>query len=160
MTDRARFVSYVSGGAIKYGFVKEEGIVDLSARCGADFPTLRDAVVADALQRLANEAVHYSADYALDSVKFLSPVPAPEKIICISVNYPDRNEEYKDDQAAPKFPSLFLRTPRSFVGRETPLVRPRASPQLDYEAELVLVIGKAGRHIPEQSALDHVAAMP
>lgn len=159
MTDRARFVSYVSDGVVKYGFVKDNGIVDLSARFGADFATLRDAIAANALQRLANEAVRYSADYAPDSVKFLPPVPAPEKIICIGVNYPDRNEEYKDDQAAPKFPSLFLRTPRSFVGHETPLVRPRASPQLDYEAELVLVIGKPGRHIPEQSALDHVAAI-
>ena len=52
-----------------------------------------------------------------------------------------------------------MRTPRSFVGHDTPLVRPRASPQLDYEGELVLVIGKAGRHIPESAALDHIAAV-
>src|SRR5438477_476212 len=54
---------------------------------------------------------------------------------------------------------MFLRTPRSFVGHLTPLVRPRASSQLDYEGEVVLVIGKAGRHIPESAALDHVAAI-
>ena len=54
---------------------------------------------------------------------------------------------------------MFLRTPRSFVGHNTPLVRPRASPQLDYEGELVLVIGKSGRHIPESAALDHIAAI-
>ncbi len=54
---------------------------------------------------------------------------------------------------------MFMRTPRSFVGHDTPLVRPRASAQLDYEGELVLVIGKAGRHIPEASALDHIAAV-
>ena len=83
----------------------------------------------------------------------------PEKTICIGVNYPDRNAEYKDGQDAPKYPSMFMRTPRSFVGHETPLVRPRASSQLDYEGELVLVIGKAGRHIPETSALDHIAAL-
>jgi 2-keto-4-pentenoate hydratase/2-oxohepta-3-ene-1,7-dioic acid hydratase in catechol pathway len=53
---------------------------------------------------------------------------------------------------------MFMRTPRSFVGHEAPLVRPRASQQLDYEGEVTLVIGKAGRHIPESSALDHVAA--
>ena len=89
----------------------------------------------------------------------LPPIPAPEKIICIGVNYPDRNAEYKDGQDAPKYPSMFMRSPRSFVGHETPLVRPRASAQLDYEGEVVLVIGKAGRHIPESSALDHIAAL-
>jgi 2-keto-4-pentenoate hydratase/2-oxohepta-3-ene-1,7-dioic acid hydratase in catechol pathway len=54
---------------------------------------------------------------------------------------------------------MFMRTPRSFVGHNTPLVRPRASPQLDYEGEVVLVIGKAGRHIPQSAALDHIAAV-
>ena len=87
------------------------------------------------------------------------PPPAPEKIICIGVNYPDRNAEYKDGQDAPKFPSMFMRTPRSFVGHNAPLIRPRASAQLDYEGELVLVIGKAGRHIREADALDHIAAV-
>src|SRR5258708_2817168 len=54
---------------------------------------------------------------------------------------------------------MFMRTPRSFVGHQTPLVRPRASAQLDYEGELVLIIGKAGRHIAESAALDHIAAV-
>src|SRR5207253_774258 len=59
----------------------------------------------------------------------------------------------------PKYPSMFMRTPRSFVGHNAPLVRPRASAQLDYEGELVLVIGKPGRHIRESDALDHIAAV-
>ena len=75
------------------------------------------------------------------------------------MNYPDRNAEYKDGQDAPKYPSMFMRTPRSFVGHNAPLVRPRASSQLDYEGELVIVIGKAGRHIAENAALDHIAAI-
>ncbi|WP_204319968.1 fumarylacetoacetate hydrolase family protein, partial [Klebsiella pneumoniae] len=73
------------------------------------------------------------------------------------VNYPDRNAEYKDGQEAPKYPSMFMRSPRSFVGHDTPLVRPRASAQLDYEGEIALVIGKPGRHIKESAALDHIA---
>ena len=101
----------------------------------------------------------YQPDHALDAITWLPPIPAPEKIICIGVNYPDRNAEYKDGQDAPKYPSMFMRTPRSFVGHLTPLVRPRASAQLDYEGELVLVIGKAGRHIAESAALDHIAAV-
>jgi 2-keto-4-pentenoate hydratase/2-oxohepta-3-ene-1,7-dioic acid hydratase in catechol pathway len=86
-------------------------------------------------------------------------VPAPEKIVCVGVNYPDRNEEYKDGQAAPANPSLFVRFPRSFVGHRQNIVRPPESPQLDYEGEVVIVIGKAGRRIAEKDAVGHIAAL-
>jgi 2-keto-4-pentenoate hydratase/2-oxohepta-3-ene-1,7-dioic acid hydratase in catechol pathway len=155
----ARLATFSVDGSTRYGAVLDGGIVDLSARHADEFPTLREVITAGALQRLAEQAAGRAPDYPLDAVTWLPPIPAPEKIICIGVNYPDRNEEYKDGQAAPKFPSMFMRTPRSFVGHETPLVRPRASPQLDYEGEVVLVIGKAGRHIAEGAALEHIAAV-
>jgi 2-keto-4-pentenoate hydratase/2-oxohepta-3-ene-1,7-dioic acid hydratase in catechol pathway len=155
----SRLATFSIDGSTRYGAVIEGGIVDLSARFAKDYPTLREVIAAGALSRLGDEAAKHSPDFAQDAVTWLPPIPAPEKIICIGVNYPDRNEEYKDGQAAPKFPSMFMRTPRSFVGHQTPLVRPHASSQLDYEGELVLVIGKPGRHIPESSALDHIAAV-
>src|SRR3974390_534427 len=154
-----RLATFSVDGSIKYGAVTEGGIFDLAARFGKDYPTLREVIAAGALTRLATDAGRYQPDYALDAITWLPPIPAPEKIICIGVNYPDRNAEYKDGQDAPKYPSMFMRTPRSFVGHDTPLVRPRASPQLDYEGEVVLVIGKPGRHIQESAALDHVAAL-
>jgi 2-keto-4-pentenoate hydratase/2-oxohepta-3-ene-1,7-dioic acid hydratase in catechol pathway len=83
----------------------------------------------------------------------------PGKIICVGVNYPDRNAEYKDGQDAPKYPSLFVRFPQSFVGQGEALVRPKASQQLDYEGEIALVIGTPGRHIAEKDALSHIAAL-
>ena len=154
-----RLATYSIGGSTKYGAVTDGGIVDLSARFGKEYPTLREAIAAGALTKLAEDAAKRSPDHALDAITWLPPIPAPEKIICIGVNYPDRNAEYKDGQDAPKYPSMFMRTPRSFVGHNAPLVRPRASAQLDYEGELVLVIGKAGRHITESAALDHIAAI-
>src|ERR1700716_887522 len=154
-----RIATYSVDGSTRYGVVAEGGLVDLSARFGKDYPTLREAIAAGALTRLAGGAARHSPDHALDAITWLPPIPSPEKIICIGVNYPDRNAEYKDGQDAPKYPSMFLRTPRSFVGHQTPLVRPRASAQLDYEGELVLIIGKAGRHIAESAALDHIAAV-
>jgi 2-keto-4-pentenoate hydratase/2-oxohepta-3-ene-1,7-dioic acid hydratase in catechol pathway len=154
----SRIVTFAVNGSAKYGAVTDRGVVDLSARWARDFPTLREVIAAGALTKLAEEAARLPADHALDAITWLPPIPAPEKIICIGVNYPDRNAEYKDGSDAPKYPSMFLRTPRSFVGHETPLVRPKASAQLDYEGELVLVIGKAGRHVPERAALDHIAA--
>jgi len=154
-----RLATFAVGGATRYGAVVDGGLLDLSARYGKRYPTLREVIADGALVRLAEDAAGHDADHSFDAVTWLPPIPQPEKIICIGVNYPDRNAEYKDGQDAPKFPSMFMRTPRSFVGHNTPLVRPRASAQLDYEGELVLVIGKAGRHIPETSALDHVAAV-
>jgi len=155
----ARLATFFLNGAIKYGAVVDAGVVDLSARHGKDYPTLREVIAAGALMRLAEGAASRSPDHALEAATWLPPIPQPEKIICIGVNYPDRNAEYKDGSDAPKYPSMFMRTPRSFVGHDTPLLRPRASTQLDYEGEVVLVIGKAGRHIPENAALDHIAAV-
>ncbi|MGA2053919.1 MAG: fumarylacetoacetate hydrolase family protein [Bradyrhizobium sp.] len=154
-----RIATFAVDGSVRYGAVTDRGIVDLSARWARDFSTLREVIAAGALTKMAEEAARLPADHALDAITWLPPIPLPEKIICIGVNYPDRNAEYKDGSDAPKYPSMFLRTPRSFVGHDTPLVRPKASAQLDYEGELVLVIGKAGRHIPEQAALDHIAAI-
>jgi 2-keto-4-pentenoate hydratase/2-oxohepta-3-ene-1,7-dioic acid hydratase in catechol pathway len=154
-----RLATYSINGAISYGAVTEKGIVDLSARFAKDYPTLREVVAAGRLMHLAEDSARHAADHPLDAVTLLPPIPSPEKIICIGVNYPDRNAEYKDGQDAPKYPSMFMRTPRSFVGHGTPLVRPRASQQLDYEGELVIIIGKDGRHIPESAALDHIAAL-
>ena len=152
-----RLATYTVSGIAKYGLVTTSGIVDLAARF--DYPTLREAIEAGALMKLAEEGARHSPDHGLADINWLTPIPTPEKIICIGVNYPDRNAEYKDGSDAPKYPSMFMRTTRSFVGHNTPLVRPRASQQLDYEGELVIVIGKAGRHIPEEKALDHIAAI-
>jgi 2-keto-4-pentenoate hydratase/2-oxohepta-3-ene-1,7-dioic acid hydratase in catechol pathway len=78
------------------------------------------------------------------------------RYFCIGVNYPDRNEEYKDGAERPRYPSIFMRTHTSFVGHGEPIVRPRESEQLDYEGEIVVVIGKGGRRIAPTDALPHV----
>jgi 2-keto-4-pentenoate hydratase/2-oxohepta-3-ene-1,7-dioic acid hydratase in catechol pathway len=154
----ARLATFTAAGKQRYGLVRHDGIVDLSHR-HPEWPTLREAIEAGALERLAEQGSNRPADFAEAEIAFAIPLPAPEKIICVGVNYPDRNAEYRDGQDAPKYPSLFVRFPRSFVGHGQPLVRPRASHQLDYEAEVAVVIGKAGRHIAERDALDHIAAL-
>jgi 2-keto-4-pentenoate hydratase/2-oxohepta-3-ene-1,7-dioic acid hydratase in catechol pathway len=154
-----RIATYSASGKTAYGAVTDTGLIDLSSRFGKQYPTLREVIAAGALTKLAEEAERSSPDTALDAVTFLPPIPAPEKIICIGVNYPDRNAEYKDGSDAPKYPSMFMRTPRSFVGHNASLVRPRASTQLDYEGEVTIVIGKAGRHIKQGDALSHIAAL-
>ena len=145
--------------ALRYGVPTDRGFIDLSARFESRWPTLRHAIADNALAELVDRASGLSEDIGVDQFVHVLPVPNAEKIICVGVNYPDRNEEYKDGQAAPSKPSLFPRFARSFVGHEVPLVRPIESQQLDYEGEIVLVIGKGGRKISEQDALNHVAAV-
>src|ERR1700744_5793027 len=142
-----RIATYSAAGKTAYGAVTDKGVIDLSSRFAKDYPTLREVIAAGALVKLAEEADRRAPDVALDAITFLPPIPAPEKIICIGVNYPDRNAEYKEGSGPRKLPSMFTPPPRSFGGHNTPLVRPRASLQLDYEGKVTLVIGKAGRHI-------------
>ncbi|MDF2388276.1 fumarylacetoacetate hydrolase family protein [Nostoc ellipsosporum NOK] len=153
-----RLATFTVNGKTRYGAITGKGVIDLSGR-HPEWPTLREVIEAGALGQLAEEANRCAADFPLDAIAYDIPIPSPEKIICVGVNYPDRNEEYKDGQAAPSNPSLFIRFPRSFVGHGAALVRPPESPQLDYEGEIVIVIGKGGRRIAERDALGHIAAL-
>ena len=159
MPEYPRLASFTHNGRAAYGLVTDNGVIDLSGRFADRWPSLRQVIAENGLNALVEAASAASADFALADVAFAIPVPDAEKIICVGVNYPDRNAEYKDGKEAPPKPSLFPRFARSFVGHGQPLVRPRASEQLDYEGEIVIVIGKAGRHISEASALGHIAAL-
>ncbi len=154
-----RFVSFSIGTRKGYGLIVADGVIDLSARFADRFATLKEVAEANAFGELLVAATGQKPDHALSQITYEIPIPAPEKIICVGVNFPDRNEEYKDGQAAPANPSLFVRFPRSFTGHDRPLIRPPESPQLDYEGEIVIVMGKGGRRIAEADALDHISAL-
>jgi 2-keto-4-pentenoate hydratase/2-oxohepta-3-ene-1,7-dioic acid hydratase in catechol pathway len=153
-----RFLSYHADGQSYYGAMAESGAIALSPLFPA-WPTLRDVIAAGGFGQLAEAARGRDVSHPHGSFAYAIPIPNPEKIICVGVNYPARNDEYKDGSDAPANPSLFVRFPRSFTGHQTPLIRPNVSKKLDYEGEIAVVIGKAGRHVPERDALDHVAAL-
>ncbi|MCK9913281.1 fumarylacetoacetate hydrolase family protein [Microbacteriaceae bacterium K1510] len=155
----AKFVSFSRQGRAGYGLLTDAGVIDLSGRYGARWPTLREVIADGALSSLSDQSLPLAPDFPIADMRYEIPIPSPEKIICVGVNFPDRNEEYKDGQSAPANPSLFVRFPRSFVGHEQPLARPAESVQLDYEGEIVIVIGKAGRRVAERDALSHIAAL-
>lgn len=159
MTQRPRLAAFSANGRAHYGLVTDRGLIDLYSRYHERWPTLREVIESDALMRVADACAGEETDFSFADVGWEIPLPSPEKLLCVGVNYPDRNEEYKDGQEAPKNPSLFVRFPRSFVGHERPILRPTVSPQLDYEGEIVIVIGKGGRHIAEADALSHIAAL-
>lgn len=155
----ARIAAFRAGGADRWGVVTDAGIVDLSAVLGDRFRGIREVIEAGALDTLGTEAAGRVPTFAVEEVTFLIPVADPEKIICIGVNFPDRNAEYKDGQDAPPYPSMFVRFPRSFTGHGRNLVRPPESAQLDYEGEVAIVIGRGGRRIARADAYDHIAAL-
>jgi 2-keto-4-pentenoate hydratase/2-oxohepta-3-ene-1,7-dioic acid hydratase in catechol pathway len=154
-----KLLTFAVGGRARYGAVVDGGVVDLSARLGRPYLDLGALIAYDGLASAAGAIARAPRDYTFDEITFLPPIPAPEKILCVGVNYANRNAEYRDGSDAPAYPSLFLRTPGSLVGHRQPILRPPESPQLDYEGELVIVIGKRGRRIPQDQALDYVAAV-
>jgi 5-carboxymethyl-2-hydroxymuconate isomerase len=153
-----RFASFILDSRETWGavvtFDGEDGVVEL----GAVAQTLRAAIESGKLSSAA-EAVKAGTPRPLSGVRLLPPITAPEKILCIGVNYANRNAEYKDGSEAPTRPSVFIRFPDSFTAHNQPLIRPPESHQLDYEGEIVIVIGKVGRRIPRERAFEHIAGL-
>jgi 2-keto-4-pentenoate hydratase/2-oxohepta-3-ene-1,7-dioic acid hydratase in catechol pathway len=156
-----RFLSYSHDGRSTYGAVlgDDTGVVDLAPRIDG-VRNLSDLLSQQRLGEARSVLAHLDrADAPLDEVTYDRTFPAPGKIFCIGVNYGGRNAEYQDDQDAPSTPSVFVRFPSSFTGHEHDLVRPPESPQLDYEGEIVAVIGKGGRRIQRADARHHIAGL-
>jgi 2-keto-4-pentenoate hydratase/2-oxohepta-3-ene-1,7-dioic acid hydratase in catechol pathway len=150
-----RIASYRVDNHETYGAIVGDGIIDLGRRLKG-LPTLCDLIRENAFEDARETAEGAEPDHALADVSWRPPVTTPGKIFCIGVNYANRNEEYKDSKDAAGYPSVFIRFMDSLVGHEEPVVRPTVSEQLDYEGEIVLVIGKTGRHIPRETAMSHV----
>src|SRR2546428_11371363 len=152
-----KLASFKVNGRASYGAVTDKGIIDLGRKL-PKYATLLDVFRAGALVEVRAAATG-AADHQVKDVEMLPPIVAPDKNICVGINYPDRNAEYKDGREAPKYPNLFCRFPTSLVGTEQPIVRPKVSDKFDYEGEIVLVIGREGRHVPGESALSMIGGV-
>src|SRR6202789_1558118 len=137
-----RLASYNMRGRPSFGAVVGEGIVDLRSRLSR-FATLVDVFRAQALDEAKSAPAGVPPQVPFGEVELLPPLLAPEKILCIGINYANRNADF-DDAKVPEYPSMFYRHPGSLVGSGQALVRPRVSEQLDYEGEIAMVIGHEG----------------
>nr|WP_199047406.1 fumarylacetoacetate hydrolase family protein [Dyella sp. ASV24] len=119
---------------------------------------LTDVSAIAASDELARKALvqHLREGFVVDAdqVRCLPPSANPGKIICLGLNYRDHAREF--DSPPPAYPTLFARFASSLIGHAQPLVRPRVSDKFDYEGELVLILGRGGKHIAQEDALDHV----
>jgi len=152
-----RFASYALHGRPSFGAVTGEGIVDLRPRLHR-FHTLSEVFRAQAVDQAKAAADGVRPDVPLDEVELLAPLSAPEKILCIGINYANRALDY-NIATAPKYPSMFFRAPNSLVGSGQNLVRPKLSEQLDYEGEIAIVIGRDCKHVAKERALEAIAGL-
>jgi 2-keto-4-pentenoate hydratase/2-oxohepta-3-ene-1,7-dioic acid hydratase in catechol pathway len=173
-----RLISYLDAGRPRLGARAKGSTVDLTAACSALLAE-RGSVEADALaatvippdivaflgggeraMRAASEALEWAHEHpelaiGEATIELLPVIPRPPKIICVARNYAEHAAEAKLE--LPEVPNLFIRFPRSLIAAGAPVLVPRVSEQVDWEAELAVVIGKPGKHIPAPAALDHVA---
>ncbi len=126
-------------------------ITDLDPAIGTDLSAL--AAQSDLIDALADK-IAGAPTVPVSSITPALPIADPGAIICVGLNYTDHIKEGGYD--VPDYPALFMRSKASLMAAGQPLVRPTCSDKLDYEAELMLVVGKGGRHISEEDALDHV----
>jgi 2-keto-4-pentenoate hydratase/2-oxohepta-3-ene-1,7-dioic acid hydratase in catechol pathway len=147
-----RLVSYRYQGETSFGFVQGQGVVDLRRHGFAEIPSLKAFLAVGALGRVDGSC---PADLLLEQVELLPPIPDPDKVLCVGVNYHDHREETGRAESA--FPTLFTRFANTQVGHQQSLIRPRVSKELDFEGELAVVVGRRARHVSKANALSYVA---
>lgn len=151
-----KFATFSAAGDTFFGAITDDGAIALNG----DFPefsSLYEVIAAGAFGRLA--AVAEGKPVTHSDFTYEMVMPDARRILCVGVNFPDRNAEYKDGSAQPENMSLFPRFASGFTGHNHPLIRPPENHTLDYEGEVAIVIGKAGRRISQDEAYDHIAAL-
>ena len=150
-----KLASYVVGGEELFGVVRGDGVVTMNERLEGRADSLREALAGNLLPQMREVAANTHPDHKLAELEFLPVIPDPDLIACAGINY--RSHASETGREIPKQPSMFLRRANTLVGHEGEMIRPTVSSNFDFEGELTVVIGRGGRHIPIERALDHVA---
>lgn len=151
-----KLVSFERNGQIGFGAViGDDGVVDLGAALGGRYADLQALLAADALGEAAAAVAGRTAEFRLGDVTLLPVIPHPGKIWCCGLNYGEHVRE--TNRQVTEQPTFFLRVADSQVGHDQPILCPPESTQVDYEAEIAVVIGKPGRRIAEADVAQHIA---
>jgi acylpyruvate hydrolase len=154
-----RLVAFEQAGAARLGLVEGDSVIDL-AEAAPDLPRdltglIRAGAAAFAAAAQAARTTRPGARHALAGLRFLPPIASPGKIICLGLNYADHAKE--GGHAKPEYPSFFMRCATSLLAHGEAMLRPQASIQLDYEAELVAIVGRTARNVAKEKAFDYIA---
>jgi 2-keto-4-pentenoate hydratase/2-oxohepta-3-ene-1,7-dioic acid hydratase in catechol pathway len=151
-----KLISYATETGSRVAGRRGDYLVDLNL-ADPELPTTMKELLrlgSSGLER-ARSAIQGGSPIEPQSLRLLAPVPDPEKVICVGLNYADHAAESR--LPIPTEPVIFNKFPTALIGHQAPIVLPKISDRVDYEAELVVVIGSAGRDIPESLAMNHVA---
>ena len=146
-----KLLSFSRNKKVAWGIATDKGVID----CSSLFPTLRAALEAGGIDKVKAFAAGRQPDASLADIEYLPVIPDPGKIICVGLNYQDHVKETKRDNT--ENPALFIRLAESQVGHNQPMILPPESVRFDYECEIAVIIGKAGRRIAEKDAWSHIA---
>jgi acylpyruvate hydrolase len=156
-----KIMGFEAEGGLRLGVVEGDQVIDLQAADPKVPANLGDVLAANNgdLKPLADIAKRApaSARRPLNSLKFGLPVARPGKILCLGLNYLEHVKEGSQRDNIPKFPTIFMRCLTSMVPHEQPIIRPKASEQLDYEAEMMLIVGKRAKHLTMNNATACIA---
>ena len=150
-----KFVSFTRLGRVGFGAVIDSGIADLTGKIAPHVTTLKGLIETDIVVAACKRAQKQGADLSLNDVSLLPAIPDPSKILCVGLNY----QKHKIETGRPDadYPTIFTRFADSQVAHGAPLIKPAQSERFDYEGEMAVVIGRGGRNIPKENALDHIA---
>jgi 2-keto-4-pentenoate hydratase/2-oxohepta-3-ene-1,7-dioic acid hydratase in catechol pathway len=154
-----KLLSFIHQGRETWGAVVGDSVIDMQ-RVFPQYPTLLDYIASESYLQAAEHVKGLSVDAKLADITFLPVIPRPEKIVCAVRNYMDHHNEVIAggvQRELSEFPPIFLRVWRSQTAHLGPIVNPKVSDSLDWEAELAVIIGRAGRNIAEADAYAHVA---
>ncbi len=148
-----RWLSFEADGRESFGYLTSDGrgVVDVGRR--TDLIDLKNAIAAGLLAEGPSQGD--KADLALDDLTYLPTITNPDKILCVGLNYKAHQEE--TGRGGEGVPTIFVRLAAAQMGHGAPMVRPKESASLDFEGEIAMIIGRAGRRIPRAEALEHVA---
>ena len=149
-----RLATFKTAQGQSYGIVTAKGIVDLKRRLGNRYADLKSLIAGNAFAEAAKHAGD-KPDYQPSDVIWLPVIPNPDRILCVGLNYQDHVVETGRDNT--EQPAIFIRVPESQVGHRQPILRPRESKNLDFEAEIAVIIGKGGRRISQKDSWSHIA---
>ncbi len=149
-----KLASYLHEGRASYGIVRGNGVFDLGSRLGERASNMVEFIAKDLSEQAQALAARSADDFKLAEIELALPVHTP--VLCIGVNYKSRPDEVPGGGYSWSYPSLFFRTPTAQAPHGAPLLRPPESTQFDYEGEIAIIIGKGGRRIPKETALEHI----
>ncbi|HYG55659.1 MAG TPA: fumarylacetoacetate hydrolase family protein [Burkholderiales bacterium] len=148
-----KLATFKTAQGASYGIVTGKGIVDLRRFLGNQYPDLKSLIAGGGFAQ-AQGHLNEKPDYQESDITWLPVIPNPDKILCVGLNYQDHVVETGRDNT--ENPAIFVRLPESQLGHKQPMIRPRESTQLDFEAEIAIIIGKAGRRISQKDAWSYI----